>query len=109
MFDSRRPPRRQQNSKVETADSRFGGIDGLGTDSTVWKDFAIVLVHDLLPLDSAASVGYQVLGINHEAGGEEEMQHHESHECDTHERHGDEPVHVHDPHGCDTHEHAHAH
>ena len=43
LFDSRRPPRRQQNSKVETADSRFGGIDGLGTDSTVWKDFAIVL------------------------------------------------------------------
>ena len=43
MFDSRRPPRRQQNSKVETAGSRFGGIDVLGTDSTVWKDFAIVL------------------------------------------------------------------
>ena len=43
LFDSRRPPRRQQNSKVETVDSSFRGIDGLGTDSIVWKDFAIVL------------------------------------------------------------------
>ena len=43
LFDSRRPPRRQQNAKVETVDSSFRGIDGLGTDSIVWKDFAIVL------------------------------------------------------------------
>ena len=52
MFDSRRPPRRQQNSKVETAGSRFGGIDVLGTDSTVWKDFAIVLAVLVVNVDT---------------------------------------------------------
>ena len=52
MFDSRRPPRRQQNSKVETVDSSFRGIDGLGTDSVVWKDFAIVLEPHKVSLNS---------------------------------------------------------
>ena len=58
LFDLRRPPRRQQNSKVETAGSRFGGIDVLGTDSTVWKDFAIVLTAAVWFIDSRLSYRY---------------------------------------------------
>ena len=43
FFDSQCLPRDCGAPSVEFVDSRLRGNDGLGADSTVWQDFAIVL------------------------------------------------------------------
>ena len=44
LFDCRRPALRQRDSRLGTGHSRVRGNDRLEAYSTVWKDFAIVLV-----------------------------------------------------------------